>query len=86
MNKVFLLGNLGCDPVPISNGASMSLATTHWDGKEQKTMWHNVLVFGQQGLTCLKNKKKGDKLLIEGRIELNKNGNHIIFANNITFL
>ena len=62
VNKVILIGNLGKDPEVrhTANGkavARFSLATSEvWndaDGnRQERTEWHNVVVWGKQGETC----------------------------------
>jgi single-strand DNA-binding protein len=77
-NKVFLIGNLGRDPElrytqagrPV---ATFSLATTErWtskDGeKQQRTEWHNIVLWGRQAEVANQYLKKGSSCLIEGRI------------------
>jgi single-strand DNA-binding protein len=77
-NKVFLIGNLGRDPElrytqagkPV---ATFSLATTErWtskDGeKQQRTEWHNIVLWGRHAEVANQYLKKGNSCLIEGRI------------------
>jgi single-strand DNA-binding protein len=77
-NKVFLIGNLGRDPElrytqagrPV---ATFSLATTErWtskDGeKQQRTEWHNIVLWGRHAEVANQYLKKGSSCLIEGRI------------------
>lgn len=86
--KVVLIGNLGAKPelnetrsgVPVAN---LSLATNErWtkDGQRQeRTEWHRVVLW--QGLAEIASQylKKGDRVLIEGRIQSreyeDRNGN-----------
>ena len=83
LNKVTLIGNLGNDPeVRSTSGgnrvASLSLATSRtWNNpqgdKQEKTEWHNCVVWNTKGsqLADIVEKwvKKGDKIYVEGRIE-----------------
>lgn len=79
LNKVFLYGNLTRDPelraLPNGNSVvSFGLATNRVykdrDGnKQEKTDFHNIVVFGAQAETISKWLKKGSSALIEGRIE-----------------
>ena len=78
LNKVFLVGRLGADPIEreTAKGESvlnMSLATNSGRGENIKTDWHKVVAFGKvaagvggAGLV------KGQELLIEGRISYGK--------------
>jgi single-strand DNA-binding protein len=78
LNKVILLGTLGQDPKPHTSRegksyTTLNLATNRsWknnDGKyEKKTDWHQVHVWGKQGLVCQENLKKGNSVAIEGYI------------------
>ncbi|NUM31651.1 MAG: single-stranded DNA-binding protein [Bacteroidetes bacterium] len=77
-NSVRLFGNVGQDPEikTLENGnklAKFSLATTEKfrDSKgeiTEETTWHNLVVWGKQADTIEKYVKKGEKLLIEGRL------------------
>jgi single-strand DNA-binding protein len=79
MNKAILCGNVGGDPkVGTTKGdktwAQVSLATNEvWkdrDGnKQEKTSWHRLKFWGRQADVVQQYVHKGDKLLVEGRIE-----------------
>lgn len=79
LNKVILIGNLGKDPDvrATQNGmsvASLSLATTKkWNDKngqqQEKTQWHNIVVWGKMADNCGKYLKKGSKVYVEGEID-----------------
>jgi single-strand DNA-binding protein len=79
MNKVILIGNLGKDPeLKVTPGgqplARFSVATTEtWkDGqgnKQQKTEWHNIVVWGKQAEVAEKFLRKGRQVMVEGRIQ-----------------
>src|SRR5215471_9328360 len=78
LNKVMLIGNLGKDPeVRFTGGgravARFPLATSEvWndqDGQRQeRTEWHNVVVWGKQAETCGQYLSKGRQVFIEGSI------------------
>ena len=78
LNKVFIIGNLGKDPEVrfTSNGkavAKFSVATserwTDQDGnKQERTEWHNVVVWGKQAETCGQYLSKGRQVFIEGSV------------------
>lgn len=83
MNKVTLIGNLGKDPEIRSTKqgdeiATFSLATSErWvdkDGnKQEKTHWHNIVIFNKPFVKIVKNYvTKGSKLAIEGQLETRK--------------
>jgi single-strand DNA-binding protein len=77
VNKVFLIGNLGKDPevkytpsgVQI---AKFSLATSErvkrGDNWEEKTDWHNVVLFARQAEYAKEYLKKGMTVFIDGKI------------------
>lgn len=80
VNKVILVGNLGRDPevryIPGSNQpvASFSIATsenfTDRNGsRQERTEWHNVVVFGKQAEIAGQYLKKGRQVYVEGRIQ-----------------
>jgi single-strand DNA-binding protein len=78
VNKVILIGNLGRDPEVrfTANGravANFSIATTEkWvdanGDKQERTEWHNIVVWGKQGETCAQYLAKGRQVYIEGSI------------------
>jgi single-strand DNA-binding protein len=78
VNKVILVGNLGKDPeVRFTNSgtavARLSVATSEvWndrDGnKQERTEWHNVVVWGKQGEHCGQYLAKGRQVYVEGSI------------------
>ncbi|HEV2133704.1 MAG TPA: single-stranded DNA-binding protein [Terracidiphilus sp.] len=78
VNKVFLLGNVGRDPEIRSTGggkmvANFSLATAerykdqqgNW---QERTEWHNIVVYERLAEIVRDYVKKGSKLFIEGRL------------------
>ena len=84
LNKVMLIGNIGCDPeiksLP-SGGrvASFSLATSDsWKDKatgerKEKTEWHRIAVFSEPLVAlCERSVRKGGRLYVEGRLETRK--------------
>jgi single-strand DNA-binding protein len=78
VNKAILIGNLGRDPeiryVPSGQPvASFSIATTEnfvdRNGtRQERTEWHNIVVWGKQAELCSQYLKKGRQVYIEGRI------------------
>jgi single-strand DNA-binding protein len=78
VNKVILLGNLGKDPVlrRTENGvavATFSLATSERykdkDGNlQEKTEWHNIVLWRGLAEVAEKYLHKGDKVYIEGKL------------------
>ena len=78
LNRVMLLGNLGQDPElrHTQNGTAvlnMRLATTESylgrDGKRQeRTDWHNCVVFGKRAEGLSKFLRKGASVFVEGSL------------------
>lgn len=78
-NKVELIGHLGKNPelVDLPSGGSVirfSVATnerfTTRNGEEKEhTEWHNVEAFGSVAQSIIKNIKKGDQILLVGKIK-----------------
>jgi single-strand DNA-binding protein len=78
VNKVILIGNLGRDPETryTNSGSSVtnfSLATTESfndksGARQDRTEWHNIIVWGKQGENCAQYLKKGRSVYVEGRI------------------
>lgn len=78
LNKAILVGNLTRDPEKkaLPSGitvTSFGLATNRvWvkDGqKQESTDYHNIVVFGRQAETSAQYLKKGQSVMIEGRIQ-----------------
>ncbi len=79
VNKAILIGNLGRDPelryTPGGQAvATFSLATTEkWRDKDgvlqDRTEWHNIVVWGRQAETAKEYLAKGRPVYIEGRIQ-----------------
>ncbi|MDB5003497.1 MAG: ssb [Mucilaginibacter sp.] len=88
-NSVRLVGNLGMDPeVKIFDTnkklAKLSLATSesYKNDKGEKitdTQWHNLVIWGAQAKIAEDILKKGDEIIIEGKINnrsyIDKDGN-----------
>jgi single-strand DNA-binding protein len=79
VNKVMLIGRLGKDPemrytaggAPVAN---FSLATNEsWKGqngeRQERTEWHNIVVWNKLAETCNQYLSKGKLVFIEGRIQ-----------------
>jgi single-strand DNA-binding protein len=82
LNKVMLMGNLGKDPEVryTASGqavASFSIATSErYKSKsgdwEEKTEWHNIVLWGKQAETAKDYLSKGKTVFIEGRLQTRK--------------
>jgi single-strand DNA-binding protein len=101
LNRVMLLGNLGADPeLRFTQGGqavlNMRIATTesYLDKnkvRQERTDWHNVVVWGKRGEALAKILTKGSSLFVEGSLrtssyddrEGNKRYKTEIVANNI---
>jgi single-strand DNA-binding protein len=78
LNRVMLLGNLGADPeLRMTSGGnaklSMRLATTESyvdrnKVRQERTDWHNVILWGRRAEALGKFLTKGSRLFVEGRI------------------
>ena len=79
VNKVILLGNLGKDPevsytqsgtarcrFPLATGETY---TDNAGNRQDKTEWHNIVVWGKQGENVGKFLAKGRQVYIEGKIQ-----------------
>lgn len=79
LNKVILIGNLTRDPElkSLPSGikvTSFSMATNRvWKDKngarQESADYHNVIVFGRQAETVAQYMKKGNSILVEGRMQ-----------------
>ncbi|MDR2442381.1 MAG: single-stranded DNA-binding protein [Deltaproteobacteria bacterium] len=84
VNKAILVGNLGKDPDMkyTQSGKAMvnfSLATTERWGGEDRTEWHNIVMFDRLAEIANEYLRKGRTVYIEGRIQTrsweDQNGN-----------
>jgi single-strand DNA-binding protein len=79
VNKAILVGNLGRDPevrhIPTGQAvANFTLATsdsyTDRNGaKQERTDWHNIVVYGKQAELCGQYLRKGRQCYVEGRLQ-----------------
>ena len=80
MNKFIAMGRLGADPETKELGGdntvtNFSVATSrkYFSKKEDKqvedTQWHKCSAFGKTGSTIAQYLKKGDPILLEGRVD-----------------
>ena len=79
VNKAILIGRLGNDPelTQTPNGKAVckfSMATSEkWtaqDGeKKEKTVWHNIVIWGRPGEVAHEYLRKGSQLYVEGSID-----------------
>lgn len=81
VNKAILVGNLGRDPELryTQSGQAVctfSIATSEtWgkgDDRQEKTEWHNIVIWARKGEVAAEYLKKGSKVYIEGRIQTRK--------------
>ena len=81
VNKVILIGNVGKDPEvkQLTNGkvANIVMATSEKykdknGDRQEKTEWHNIVIYGKLVDIVEKYVNKGDKLYIEGSITTRK--------------
>lgn len=82
LNKVLLIGNLGKDPETryMPDGSAVcnfSIATAEsWKDKEgnkqEKTEWHNIVVYRKLAEICGQYLKKGSQVYLEGRLQTRK--------------
>lgn len=79
LNKALIIGNLTRDPELKSLPSGVQVATFGvatnrvWkdrDGaKQESTEFHNIVVFGRQAETAAQYLKKGNSVLVEGRLQ-----------------
>lgn len=79
VNKVILIGNLGVDPelrytakgtavlnLPLATSRRTKKEDGEWD---ERTEWHNVVVWGKQAENCTQFLQKGDRVYVEGQLQ-----------------
>jgi single-strand DNA-binding protein len=82
MNQVFLMGNLTRDPsMRATPGGTavgelgLAVSDSYKDkegGSVDRTCFVDVVVWGRQAETCVEFLKKGSKVLVEGRLQLDQ--------------
>jgi single-strand DNA-binding protein len=81
INKVILIGRLGKEPETQETskglGCKFSLATSDsWTDKQgqkqEKTEWHNIVIWGRLAEVAAQYLHKGDKVYLEGKLETTK--------------
>ncbi len=83
-HTIIIVGNLGRDPemrflpsgqpVTSFSMASSRSYTNSQGEKIDETIWFRVSVFGKMAETCNQYLHKGSKVLVEGRLQADKNG------------
>lgn len=78
-NSVRLIGHLGQDPKLVSSNAessvlSFTMATNEnykdaQGNKQTRTEWHNIVAFGRVANLLFQYAKKGDQLMLNGRLQ-----------------
>jgi single-strand DNA-binding protein len=82
--KLIIIGNLGSNPeqrfTPSGDPVtSFSVATSRKYGEKDETTWFRVTVWGKQAESCSKYLSKGSKVLVEGRLKSNADGNPRVY-------
>jgi single-strand DNA-binding protein len=83
-SKIIIIGNLGRDPeLRFTPGGdpvtTFSVATSRRYGEKDETTWFRVSVLGKQAESCNQYLHKGSKVLVEGRLRPDSNGNPTVF-------
>lgn len=78
LNKVLLIGNLGKDPELRYTPEGLAIlkfpiATTEFyndksGSRQERTTWHNIVIFGKMGQNIVNYLNKGKQVFVEGRI------------------
>jgi single-strand DNA-binding protein len=79
-HKIILVGNLGKDPemrfIPSGQAVTtFSVAVSDGFGDRKKTVWFRISAWEKLAETCNNYLKKGSKVLVEGRMNADDNGN-----------
>lgn len=82
--KLIIIGNLGSNPeqrfTPSGDPVtSFSVATSRKYGEKDETTWFRVSVWGKQAESCNTYLSKGSKVLVEGRLKSNSDGNPNVY-------
>jgi single-strand DNA-binding protein len=72
MNKVILEGFTGKDPVSFADGKVVRASLGVGGGKDKKTEWFNLKCFKDVAKRMLEEVRKGSKLHVEGKLEMNE--------------
>ncbi len=78
INKVILIGNLGTEPESNQGVTKLKVATSEsWvdktsGQKQEKTEWHNIVIFGKLAEIAHQYLAKGSKVYVEGSLRTNK--------------
>jgi len=78
--KLIIIGNLGSNPEMrfTPNGdpvTTFSVATSRKYGEKDETTWFRVSVWGKQAESCSQYLHKGSKVLVEGALKADAQGN-----------
>ena len=83
-SKIIIIGNLGSNPeqrfTPSGDPVTtFSVATSRKYGEKDETTWFRVSVWGKQAESCNTYLSKGSKVLVEGRLKSNADGNPRVY-------
>jgi len=84
-HKIIIVGNLGADPqmkfladsTPVT---SMSVAVSDGFGDKKHTLWFRVSAWKKQAESCNQFLAKGSKVLVEGTLRADEDGNPRIWT------
>ena len=82
--KLIFIGNLGSNPeqrfTPSGDPVTtFSVATSRKYGEKDETTWFRVTVWNKQAESCNQYLHKGSKVLVEGHLRPDSNGNPTVF-------
>ena len=80
-HKLTIVGNLGKDPEMkyTTDGKAVTTFSVAASNRKDETVWFRVSTWGKQAESCNTYLSKGSKVLVEGRLKSNSDGNPNVY-------
>ena len=80
-HKIIIAGNLGSDPTMkyTNDGKAVTTFSVAASNRKDETVWFRVTVWDKQAESCSQYLRKGSKVLVEGALKADTNGNPRVY-------
>ena len=80
-HKIIIVGNLGSDPAMkyTTDGKAVATISVAASNRKDETVWFRVTVWDKQAESCSQYLHKGSKVLVEGALKADANGNPRVY-------
>ena len=80
-HKIIIVGRLGADPEQkyTADGKAVTTFSVAASNRKDETVWFRVSTWDKQAEACNQYLRKGSKVLVEGRLKSNSDGNPNVY-------